>query len=153
MILSLRRWSWIVKMYICNKKHVFITFPYTVFYAKVGRFFICLWNTKVFLTPTAVYQYCVYFRTNIDLMFYIYSVAQANLDSGKNMLLLKNPQFLPNYYETLSKWSTLEYLILTKFHNDWVKIVDFLIKAYFWFTVHFFAPHLNYDLVCLITWD
>ena len=24
-----------------------------------------------------------------------------------------------------------EYLILTKFHNDWVKIVDFLIKAYF----------------------
>ena len=23
-------------------------------YAKVGRFFICLWSTKVFLTPTAV---------------------------------------------------------------------------------------------------
>ena len=33
----------------------------------------------------------------------IYSVAHANLDSSKNMLLLKNPQFLPNHYETLSQ--------------------------------------------------
>ena len=47
------------------------------------------------------------------------------------MLLLKNPQFLPNHYETLSKCGPHEYLILTKFPNDWVKIVDFLIKAYF----------------------
>ena len=47
------------------------------------------------------------------------------------MLLLKNPQFLPNHDETQSKLSTYEYLILTEFHNDWVKIVDFLIKAYF----------------------
>ena len=46
------------------------------------------------------------------------------------MLLIKNPQFLPNDYETWSKLSTREYLILTKFHNHWVKIVDFLIKAY-----------------------
>ena len=35
-----------------------------------------------------------------------YSVAQANLDSGKNMFLLKNSQFLPNHYEILSKWGT-----------------------------------------------
>ena len=40
------------------------------------------------------------------------------------MLLLKNPQFLPNDYETRSKLSTHE------FHNYWVKIVAFLIKAY-----------------------
>ena len=46
------------------------------------------------------------------------------------MLLLKNPQFLPNDYETLSKLSTHEYLILTEFHNRWVKIVDILVKAY-----------------------
>ena len=32
---------------------------------------------------------------------------------------------------------------MTELRNDWVKIVDFLIKAYFWFTVHFFAPHLT----------
>ena len=43
----------------------------------------------------------------------------------------KNPQFLLNHYETLSKCGPHEYLILTKFLNDWVKIVDFLIKAYF----------------------
>ena len=46
------------------------------------------------------------------------------------MLLLKNPQFLPNDYETRSKLTTPEYLILTEFHNYWVKITDFLIKAY-----------------------
>ena len=49
----------------------------------------------------------------------------------KNMLLLKNPQFLPNHYETWSKLDTQELLILAKFHNDWLKIVDFLLIAYF----------------------
>ena len=47
------------------------------------------------------------------------------------MLLLKHPQFLPNPNETLSKCGTHEDLILTKFRNDWVKIVDVLIKSYF----------------------
>ena len=47
------------------------------------------------------------------------------------MLLLKKSQFLPNNdYETRSKLTTHEYLILTEFHNHWVKIVNFLIKAY-----------------------
>ena len=41
-----------------------------------------------------------------------------------HMLLLKNPQFLPNESETRSKLSTHE------FHNNWVTIVDFLIKEY-----------------------
>ena len=63
--------------------------------------------------------------------YVIYSVAHANVDFDKNMLLLKNPQFLPDHYETLSKLGTHEYLIVSKFRNDWVKIVDFLIKAYF----------------------
>ena len=45
----------------------------------------------------------------------------------RNMLLIKNPQFLPNYYETLSKLPTIELIILTKFYNDWVKTVDFLL--------------------------
>ena len=47
------------------------------------------------------------------------------------MLLLKNPQFLSNHYENLSKCGINEYLSLTKIRNDWVKIVDFLIIAYF----------------------
>ena len=64
-------------------------------------------------------------------MVHGYSVANANVDFDKNMLLLKNAQFLPDHYETLSKLGTHEYLIVSKFRNDWVKIVDFLIKAYF----------------------
>ena len=51
---------------------------------------------------------------------------------GESILLFKNPQFSPNHYEILSKWGTHEDFILTKFRYDWIKIVDFLIKAYFW---------------------
>ena len=47
------------------------------------------------------------------------------------MLLLKNPQFLPDHYEILTKEGTHEDLFLAKFRNDQIKIVDFLIKAYF----------------------
>ena len=32
-----------------------------------------------------------------------YTVSKANLDSSENMLLLKNPQFLPKHFETLSQ--------------------------------------------------
>ena len=60
----------------------------------------------------------------------MYTLKKAKADSTKNMLLLKSPQFLPNHNETLSKWGPHEYLIFTKFRNNWAKIVDFLIKAY-----------------------
>ena len=58
-------------------------------------------------------------------------MSQEFLESVKNMLLPKNLQFLPDHYETLTKEGTHEDLILTKFCNDLVNIVDFLIKAYF----------------------
>ena len=41
-----------------------------------------------------------------------------------HMLLFKNPHFLPHDYDTRLKLSTHEYLILTEFHNNSVKIVD-----------------------------
>ena len=47
------------------------------------------------------------------------------------MLLLKNPQFLSDHYEILTKEGSHEDLILTIFRNDRVKTVDFLVKAYF----------------------
>ena len=50
------------------------------------------------------------------------------------MLLLKNPQFLRNHNETWSKCGTHGLFIFTKFCNDCIKIVDFLIKAHFWVT-------------------
>ena len=61
----------------------------------------------------------------------LYTVSQEFSDSVKNMLLLKNLQFLSDHFETLTKEGTHEDLILTKFCNDPVKIVDFLVKAYF----------------------
>ena len=48
------------------------------------------------------------------------------------MLLLKNPQFLSDHYEILTKEGIHEFLILTRFRNDRLKIVDFLVKAYFY---------------------
>ena len=57
------------------------------------------------------------------------------------MLLLKNPQFLRNHNETWSKCGTHGLFIFTKFCNDCIKIVDFLIKAYFWIFLKFGATN------------
>ena len=35
----------------------------------------------------------------------IYTVGKANAYFDKNMLLLKNPQYLPDHYETLTQYS------------------------------------------------
>ena len=64
-------------------------------------------------------------------------------DLAKSMLLFKNPQFLLNHYKTLSKYGTHEDLTLAKFRNNWVNIVDFLIKAYFWLSPETPGTHCN----------
>ena len=79
--------------------------------ASIG-YHIIAWSTMVVET-----------RTNIDLGTPIETFIV-------HMLLLKDPHFLPHDYETRSKLSTNEYLILTEFQNHWVKNVDFLIIAY-----------------------
>ena len=76
-------------------------------------------------------------------------MSQENPDSVKNMLLLKNPQFLPNHYETFSKWGCHEDLILTKYRNDWVKIVDFFIKPYLWVSPDSPGTHCKLNLLCI----
>ena len=43
----------------------------------------------------------------------------------------KNPQFLPNQADIQAILPTYELVIFTKFHKDWVKIVDFKIKSLF----------------------
>ena len=65
-------------------------------------------------------------------------------DWPKNMLLLKNTQFLRNHNETWSNCGTHELLILTKFRNDFTKIVDFLIKAYFWVSLKFGVTYCRF---------
>ena len=41
------------------------------------------------------------------------------------MLLMKNPQFLPESAETLTMLPIHEMVVFTKFHDNWAKIVDF----------------------------
>ena len=83
----------------------------------------------MYLMHSYIYTYCHLWYNKYKIQMLTYSLSQKNRDSTKNMFLLKNQQFLPNHYETSSKWG---YLILAKFRFDWVKIVDFLIKSYFW---------------------
>ena len=50
----------------------------------------------------------------------------------RNMLLLENPQFSSDFFDTLPKCLIHEWVILTKSQKILIKIVDFPIKAHFW---------------------
>ena len=75
--------------------------------------------------------------------FTIYSVSQENPDTPKNMFLLKNPQFLPNFYETLSKWSTHEDLLLTKSYLI-LDAIAYVKSASDWYFAALDAAHCTY---------
>ena len=58
---------------------------------------------------------------------------------AENWLLVKNQQFLSNQADIRATLLIHELIILTKFHNDWQEIVDFLVMAKFWASLIFFA--------------
>ena len=79
----------------------------------------------------------------------IHTVCPSKIDTmPRNMLLIKNPQFSPNFDYTLPKWSAHWIVILTKCHKNWVKIVDFLLVAYFWAWCQFCL-----DILYIVIWD
>ena len=55
---------------------------------------------------------------------------QKKVYKPKIWLLIKNPQFCSNQAKKAKK-NALEIIILTKFHKDWTKIVDFLLMSHF----------------------
>merc|ERR1712020_299721 len=61
-------------------------------------------------------------------------------DTSQNWPLVKNPQFLSYPHETWSKLLPHEVIILTKFHEDRTKIVDFLLMSNFGTCLVFFSP-------------
>ena len=87
-----------------------------------------LWNKSIFIAIKS--------PKKLGISYTDYSVCQENRYSVKNMLLLKNPQFLPNHYEILSKWGP--------HRNDLVKIMDFQIKAYFSLSIDSPGTHCMY---------
>ena len=50
---------------------------------------------------------------------------------AKKLTNNKNPQFLSNQAEFRAILPTHELVILTKFYNNWIKIVDFIINLLF----------------------
>ena len=53
-------------------------------------------------------------------------------DTLKNWPLVKNLQFWFNLDQILSNWLSHLRDLLTKFHENWTKIVDFSLMAKFW---------------------
>ena len=51
---------------------------------------------------------------------------------------MKNPQIYLDLAEILAVSPTYGLIILTKFDEDWTKIVGFLLVVYFWVSVIFF---------------
>ena len=71
------------------------------------------------------YESYSYRKTRIAYIQYAYTVDQENRYFVKNMLLLN---------------------IFTKSRNDWVKIVDYLIKAYFWQSIDSPGTQCTYEI-------
>ena len=69
---------------------------------------------------------------------YLIDSDSKNPDKIKTLLLIKNLQFFSNHHETWSKLQTQEVALLTKFHDDSSKIVDFLLAVNFWSWPDFF---------------
>jgi len=56
---------------------------------------------------------------------------QKKIDCLKNWPLIKNPLFLSNQADIQATLPTHELILLTKFHNYWQEIVDFLVIGKF----------------------
>ena len=58
-------------------------------------------------------------------------MSKKNPHTFKNWPLIKDLQFLSNSHKTLGKLFPCEVIIFPQFHEDWTKIVDFLLMAIF----------------------
>ena len=97
-----------------------------VFAVLVRMHWFCLWKKACFF-----FQCCwhlKYFIGNRQL-----KSEEKKRDMFKNWQLIKNPHFLSNPHETLSKCLLHEVIIFTKFHEDRRKIQDFLLNGLFFF--------------------
>ena len=76
------------------------------------------------------------------LRTYLHRGWVKKVDKPKTWLLIKNPLFCSNQANILATKSAHEMIILTKFHKDRTKIVDFLLIAKFWACILFFVHPL-----------
>ena len=73
---------------------------------------------------------CQWIRDLLSLRHILIQTWEAYFGLSQKLAINKNPQFLFNQADFHAILSTHELVIFTKFHKDWVKIVDFSIKAY-----------------------
>ena len=77
----------------------------------------------------------------------LYLKKKRALDGEKapKVAISKNLQFWSNQVDILSILPNHKLIILTKFHKDRAKIVDFLVIANFWTCKHFFSSVLKWN--------
>ena len=71
----------------------------------------------------------------------------------KNMIIVKDPQFLFIHHETWSKWLTHEYKMLPEYQPIWREIVDFLEWTSFWVWAKFFVTVSMYWISPELLWN
>ena len=71
------------------------------------------------------------FPWNYSIIIHTVTKSRKTSTQKNKMLLIKNPQFLPNQADILPSEFVQWMDILTKFHNNWTKIVDFLVIAFY----------------------
>ena len=71
-------------------------------------------------------------------MNFYYRLIKRKLYWPKNIPPIENPQFQSKLAKTKAIFSTHWLAILTKFHKERTKIVDFSVIKYLWASVKFF---------------
>ena len=88
-------------------------------------------------TAVTLWYIFTYFLSTLIFLTLKKRLIQKKIHWPKNILLIKNTQFWLDFAEILAFLHTHGLTILTKFGEDWTKIVDFLLEAYFWVSVIF----------------
>ena len=69
--------------------------------------------------------------TNFNILTRHYRHGHPKLEFPRNMLLMKNLQFLSNFAQTFTDWSSNGWINYSKFEQNRTNIVNFLLIAYF----------------------
>ena len=72
--------------------------------------------------------------------------AIKNRTDYKNMLIVKNLQFVSNQADILAKWQAHVKVILIEYQLDWMKIAGFLSIAHFCACPSFYCSYLKLDI-------
>ena len=96
---------------------------------------VCTWTGLLFCTLPVV-SLASFLCHQVTKVWVKKRAHVQKLANSKKSTVLSNPN------ETWRKWLSHKEVIFTKFHEDWTKIIDFLLVAKFWTCLVFFTQTL-----------